>query len=160
MSLIQHPVPERFLIPIGNITVSFALLERCIQQLVDFAIPARQELSQIITAELSFAQLRALAFSLFLNQFGEDENVDIQGLKRLMARAESVEKKRNQITHSMWLAGKTADEITRMKTTAKQKDGLRFHVASLTVPDLEAVATEILEVATAVQDFSIRLMCS
>lgn len=38
---VQHPVPERLLVHIGDISVSFALLESSIQMLIGSLIAAR-----------------------------------------------------------------------------------------------------------------------
>jgi hypothetical protein len=61
--VLQHPVPEDHLKAIGDITVSFALLESHIQNLIGSLIYEHQRIGQIITAELSFKNLRALLIS-------------------------------------------------------------------------------------------------
>ena len=122
--MLQHPVPENHLKAIGDITVSFALLEFQIQNLIGSLIYEHQRIGQIITAELSFKNLRALLISLYLERHGEDE--DFNNLRDFMKRAGQAEEKRNQIIHSVWAAGKDKDHITRFKTTAKEKHGIRF----------------------------------
>ena len=94
-------------------TVSFALLVLEIQSLIGSLIKEHQRIGQIITAELSFRNLRALLVSLYLERHGEDD--DFTGLRDLMKSAAQMEGKRNQITHSIWGAGKDADTITRIK---------------------------------------------
>lgn len=113
----QHTVSNPHLILIGDITVSFALLEMAIQSLIGSLIAEHQRIGQIITAELSFKNLRALAISLYLERNGEDE--DYRKLKSLMNKAGKIEATRNNIIHSIWAAGKDKDCIARIKTTAK-----------------------------------------
>ncbi len=107
--MLQHPVPEKFLVHIGDITVSFALLESTIQSLIGSFIAEHQRIGQIITTELAFRNLRALTISLYKERHGEDTDFGI--LRELMKRAADLEEKRNQITHSVWGAGDTADTV-------------------------------------------------
>lgn len=153
---IQHPVPERLLVHIGDIAVSFALLENGIQMLIGSLIAEHQRIGQIITAELAFRSLRALAISLYKERHGEDS--DFTALRELMRRAAELEDTRNQITHSLWGAGITADTITRIKTTAKEKHGIRFHFEQVGEADLAKVAHEMKLLAGEIQGFWIKLL--
>src|SRR5262245_40400051 len=121
---LQHPVPATLLVHIGDITVSFALLESEIQTLIGSFLQEHQRIGQIIKAELAFKNLRALAISLYRERHGEDAGFG--ALRKLMKRAAAAEEKRNQITHSLWAAGDTKDTITRIKTTAKENRGMHF----------------------------------
>jgi hypothetical protein len=85
---LKHPVPDSLLAGIGDVTVSFALLESEIQTLAGSQIQDNQRLSQIITAELSFQNLRALTMSLYRERHGED--ADYEELRDLMRRAEKL----------------------------------------------------------------------
>lgn len=135
--MIQHPVPDIHLKHIGDMTVSFALLESTIQSLVGSLIYEHQRIGQIITAELSFKNIRALLISLYLERHGEDG--DFVELRELMKSASQLEEKRNQITHSVWAAGDSAETITRIKTTAKERHGIRFHFESVKAQDLRVL---------------------
>ena len=137
-------------------SVSFALLESIIQALVGSLIKEHQRVGQIITAELSFRNIRALLISLYLERHGEDD--DYEELRELMKRAAQLEEKRNQITHSIWGAGSDADTISRIKTTAKEKHGIKFHFESVNAEDLEKVAIEIKQLAADIQTFHIKLL--
>lgn len=152
----QHPVPEKLLVHIGDITVSFALLENSLQCLIGSLLQEHQRIGQIITAELAFKNLRALAISLYKERHGEDD--DLNTLRELMRRAAQAEETRNQITHSLWAAGDTADTITRIKATAKEKRGIHFHFERVAVGDLAAFTTELKTLAADVQAFQIRLL--
>jgi hypothetical protein len=148
--VLQHPVPEPLLARIGDITVSFAMLESQIQSFVGSLIYEHQRIGQIITAELSFSNLRALALSLFRERHGE-ENLDFGRLRDLMKHAGELEAKRNQITHSIWGAGGSSDSVTRIKTTAKERHGIRFDFTRMSEADLGNIAVEIKTLAHDVQ---------
>lgn len=154
--MLQHPVPGQHLKAIGDITESFALLENTLETMIGSMLNEKQRIGQIITAELSFKNLRALMISLYLERHGE-EDADFATLKGLMNRAGRAEEKRNQITHSLWLAGDGAT-ITRHKTTAKEKHGIRFQFEQLSINDLEAFAMEIKTLAEEIQRYWIQLV--
>ena len=154
--MIKHSVPEHHLVHIGDMTVSFALLEAAIQILVWYLIGERQSIGQIITAELSFKSLRALAISLYLERNGEDS--DYPTLKAFMKKAATFEDRRNQITHSIWAAGKDSQSITRIKTTAKVKNGLQFQFKDVQVKDLANFVSDIEQLAEDIQIFWIHLL--
>jgi hypothetical protein len=152
---LQHPVPDDHLKHIGDITVSFALLEGVLRSVAHTLLGTRQRLGQIVTAEISFKALLALTISLYIQQRGEDKN--FEPLKKLMRRAAGIEIKRNNITHSEWVAGKDVSSVSRIKTTAKGKQGMRFQFESVTSDQLEELAKDIKVLAYDVQDFYIRL---
>lgn len=155
--MLQHAVPDQHLKAIGDITVSFALLESQIQTLIGSMLNERQRIGQVITAELSFKNLKALMISLYLERHGK-EDADFETLKKLMNAAGTLEEKRNQITHSLWAAGKDADTITRIKTTAKEKHGIRFQFEEVSADALDAFAAEIRHLAEDIQKYWIRLI--
>jgi hypothetical protein len=150
---LQHPVPDEHLKHIGDITVSFALLESVLRSVAHTLLGTSQQLGQIVTAEISFKALRALTISLYLQQRGKDTNFEL--LTKLMKRAADVEDKRNTITHSVWLAGKDKS-ISRIKTTAKERYGIRFNFESVTSEHLAGLAKDIKVLAYEIQDFYIR----
>jgi hypothetical protein len=96
----QHQVPENLLRHIGDITVSFALLENTLQMVVHSLVASSQRIGQIITAELGFKNLRALSISLYKERLGEGDKFD--QFRARLRRAAEAEDKRNQITHSLW----------------------------------------------------------
>lgn len=158
-SVLKHPVPSKHLEKIGDITVSFALLENQIQFFIWSLLgltPRIQRIGQIITSELSFKKLRAVLISLYKETYGENDNY--KKMRDLMNRAGKIEEKRNQITHSLWGAGKDIDSVTRIKTTAKEKCGLRFKFECVTVNDLAKIAGDIKKLAAEIQDFNLALL--
>ena len=122
--MMQHQVPENLLRHIGDITVSFALLENTLQMVVHSLVASSQRIGQIITAELGFKNLRALSISLYKERLGEGDKFD--QFRALLRRAAEAEDKRNQTTHSLWAAGDSPETITRIKTTAKENMEFAF----------------------------------
>lgn len=115
-----------------------------------------QRIGQIITAELSFKNSRAILISLYKEKHGEDSGFRI--IKELMNRAGKIEEKRNQIIHSVWAVGKDANSIKRIKTTAKEKCGLRFKYEDITADDLAEIADDIKKLTSEIQNFYLALM--
>ncbi len=142
---LQHPVPDEHLKHIGDITVSFTMLELNVQAFAWGLLGAGQRTGQIVTAELSFRAVRALAQSLYLNRNGDDDF--LAKLRKLMARADRAEERRNGIIHSHWAVGANAASITRFKNTAKRKSGFQVTVENLTGDQLAGFALEIKTLA-------------
>jgi hypothetical protein len=157
--MLQHPVPEALLARIGDMTVSFALVESEVQSLVGSLIRDDERIIRPITAELSFRNLRAVVMSLYGERHGEDAGEALHALvlRALMKRAAELEHLRNQITHSVWGAGETAGTITRIKMTAKEKHGLRFDFQNVTAQDLGEVVDDMKRLAEDIQRFRIEL---
>jgi hypothetical protein len=156
--MLQHPVPAEHLKQIGDITVSFSYLEMALQSLAGSLINEHQKICQIITAELSIKQIRALVIGLYIERFGRDDNLVY--LRTLMNKVTKVTAERNQIVHSVWGAGGGPGTITRMKTTVKENHGLRFNWQSVKADDLYVIATDIKESAEQVDRFHIQLVKS
>lgn len=154
----QHAVPNSILVHIGDITVSFAMLESVIQSFIGSLIAEHQRVGQIITAELSFRSLRALAISLYKERHGEDD--DFLVLQKAMRRAADLEEKRNQITHSVWAAGPNKNTVTRIKTTAKEKKGINLSFERVDEKILSSVAIEMKVLSSTIFIFHIHLIYS
>jgi hypothetical protein len=155
MGRLQAPPRDDHLKAIGQITVNFALLESTLAFLVWDLIGSDQRLGQIITAELSFRSIQALASSIFRHKCEHDEQIG--ELEHLLKRISDAEAKRNQIIHSIWAAGDTAEKITRIKYTAKIKKGFDVKFEQYTAVHLMEIADEISELAFDLQTFTIRL---
>jgi len=158
-SVLKHPVPSKHLEKIGDITVSFVLLEIQIQFFIWSLLgssPYMMRIGQIITSELSFKKLRGVLISFFKETYGEYDNY--KKMRDLMNRAGKIEEKRNQIIHSFWGAGKDIDSITRIKTTAKEKYGLRFKFEYVTVNDLAKIARDIKKLVAEISSFNLALL--
>ena len=84
--------------------------------------------------------------SLYIERYGK-ENADFETLKDLMVRASQAEEKRNQITHSIWGAGKDKNSITRIKIPAKEKHGIKFQFKDVSADNLSEFTVEIKKLA-------------
>jgi len=122
--MLQHPVPQKLLKQLGDMTVSFAMLESQMQTLLGSLIREHQTVGQILASQLSFAKLRATVVSLYLDRHGDDG--DFKTLRKLLNRAGKIEDERNRLTHSVWGAGNTPDDITQMKITCRERRGYHF----------------------------------
>lgn len=147
MALLKHPVPKNLLTLIGDLTVSYALLEYSLQGLASSLIEDHQRVCQIILCEGYFRQLLGMIESLYKERHGEDE--DYKQLKGIIKKVTSTNKKRNAITHSIWAAGDNPKSATRIKTTAKKAYRVRFEEIDATflqslVDDVQKLAGEIL----------------
>jgi hypothetical protein len=148
-------VPEPLLARIGDVTVSFALVEFAVRQVALLLLRADHGIGRVVTAELSFRALRALIINLYRERHGED--ADFESLRSLMGRSD-LEGKRNLITHSLWAAGKTKDTVTRIKTTAKERHGVRSELVSVSSDDLRELADDLKQLADDIQRFGISLV--
>lgn len=155
---VQHAVPKELLVHMGDITVSFAMLEFHIQMLTGSLINEHQRIGQIVTAELSFRALRGLVTSLYRERHGED--ADFGTLVDLMKRAQALEEIRNQITHSIWLAGDPANTIMRFKTTAREKPGLKFSFEKMGELEFANVASDLQLLTGEILEFTMKLIRS
>ncbi len=155
MPKLQHPVPPKALQGIGDIVVSFALLESNLQSLAWWLLQQDQRVGQIVTAELSFSSLRALVKSLYLARYGKD--AEFESLGAIIRQCAEIEKRRNQIVHSLWAAGDGPDAITRIKDAAKEKRGYQSTFEAVTTHTLAAFATQIAEHAYAICRFTVEI---
>ncbi len=137
--------PEQYLTCIGDITVSFSLLELSIQDLIGSLINESSAIGKIVTSELSFKNLRALAISLYIEKHGKDK--DYVKLKSLMKKASEVEKIRNNIIHSIWVTSEIRNYIVKIKTISKEKQGLHTQLEKLPIKYLSDVVQKIKKCA-------------
>ena len=151
---LTHPVPAEFLKEIGEVTVGFALLENMIQGLGGALMQSDQ--AHVAFVEMSFRALRGVVFSLAKARLGDGEPLD--ELSALLRRAGALEEARNEVTHSIWAAGdKSPPTITRVKRTAKQKQGFKARFEPWTIDRFSQLTTDLLGLADEIQRFHIRL---
>jgi len=148
-------IPE-ILVHIGDMTVSFALLEWHLKVLTGSFICEHQRATQIITAELSFKQTLALASSLYLERHGKDG--DYSTLRSLIGKATRIEDERNLITHSIWTAAEEPGEVGRVKTTAKIRKGYAFQFEKMNASDFKLIADRIKSLGDEVLHFYCHLV--
>lgn len=156
MAEMKHDMSPQVLAKIGDITVSFAMLEAEIRSVVASFLQTDRQVAQIITAELSFKNLRALAISLYKQRYGED--VDFAALRGFMNRAARLEEVRNQVTHSEWVGGDASHKAVRRKTTAKESRGIHFQFREMSETELAAIASDLRALAEELFDFEIHVL--
>ncbi len=122
-SMFKHPVGSELLIQIGDMTVSFALLELFTQMLLSALIGQDERFGRIVANQLSFARLRATVIGLYGERYGDD--YDLGTLRQLMMEAAEIEQQRNRITHSVWGEGTSSGTITRFKLTCRERRGVQ-----------------------------------
>lgn len=155
MGMMQYPVPPAHLQAIGRIAVCFSGLELQLSLLVGLLVaPHDSRLGQIITAELSFKGLLALAASTYRHK--ETEQARLSEFEEILKHAGQLEDERNQIMHCIWGAGSTADKICRVKVTAKQKRGHNVKFEEKSLADLEQLANSLAVLAGEILDWQIR----
>jgi len=152
-------LPDGHLKLIGRIVVDFASLEGAVALTIWSMIHLDSSRGHIVTAELSFKNMLALASSLFLHQ--SKDTVAIDGMKALIKRTIQVEEKRNLLVHSSWGMQVRRDgrqAVIRMKTTAKLSKGFKRQREELTVEYLECVIDEVIESIKGWSDFLYRYL--
>jgi hypothetical protein len=154
--MLQHSIPNEHLMQIGDITVSFALLEFVMKSIVGNLLSKDIQIGEIITSEMPFKGIRVLALSLYIKKYGKDE--EYNNLNRLMKLTSKIEERRNQIMHSMWAVGKDTNHIVRIKSSSKESKGLQYKVEEMSEMDLKATAIEIQGVAGDLSRFWLTLL--
>jgi hypothetical protein len=151
--LVTH---DEILRQIGAMTLAFSSLESSVQGLTHSLILEHQAVGQVITAELSFRQLRTLTTSLYLERNGAD--ADYTRIKRYMERAETLEKRRNDVQHSVWVAGDSPATLKRMKLTARPRHGRRVTFEEVTAADLNRLSLDMDALADEITRFIFELI--
>lgn len=141
----NHGVSSEHLLQIGDITVSFALLEFQFRKLAESLLDDHPKIAMVITAELSFKSLRSLIKCLYKEKYGMGE--DYEKIKKFNTRALKIEEERNKITHSFWGVGNKINTITRLKITAKEKKGFNFYTEQVSITELSNISEKIKELS-------------
>jgi hypothetical protein len=92
MAVFTHTVPPKFLMQIGDMTVSFATLEFMMQQIFLVLVGQSAVVGMILGSFLSFKNLGSAINSLHRARFGEDGLYS--ELKDLLAQAAKLEEDR------------------------------------------------------------------
>jgi len=151
MSTFEHVIPSEQLVHIGDMTVSFAHLEFQMKTMFVVLVNQSARIGNILGSYLSFRNLRAALGSLYRERFGEDTLY--MELKELLAEAGRLEEERNQITHSLWIAGETPSTITRHKVTAYGKAGFKPEFKQYSDGDLSDLVQRIQDLGGRFVDF-------
>lgn len=155
MRRMQHPVPPDILREIGDITVSFAMLESQIQSLTGWLFPSNDRIPKIVSSLMSFKNALSLLEGVYLERLGKGSQYD--RLVTLLIRARKIEEIRNQITHSVWGAADAGKSVTRIKATCKERKGLQYKFEHMTTEEFQKIAAEIKILAGDFLDFMLML---
>ena len=146
---IRHPISEDTLAAIGDIHVSFALLEMLMKQLGTTLIDDYQDVGQTVFAPLSFKHLIGVLEALYTERNGNDPtDSDLVSLKSALKKATKLNEERNKVAHSVWASGPAIDHVTRIKVKAKVNTGLDHSVQTMSRSDLLDLANAMRWCAT------------
>lgn len=151
MAEVGLDVSDDHLRSIGRVVVNFAVLEGFLSFVIRILMKTERDVGEIVTAQLSFAQRVTAASSLFMHRLNSAEK--LTEWKELLVRVEQAGAKRNAVVHSVWILGETPDRARRLGTTAKRKDGLKFHYDQRTVAELDEDAYFIAKVTSDLEMF-------
>ena len=143
-------ISDEILAEIGKITVVFNLIENSLTEIIVKIVTVgnrKRDLGLIITAELSFKQLVSTLSSLLLFTLEKNSPYFLQfdKISKLLYKAEQ---ERNVVVHSLWaskLESTSTTEVIRMKTTAKNKKGLRKDFIKMNLDELKNISDLIGE---------------
>lgn len=139
-------VPEVHLV--GEVVIGFGslefFLEAGIWQLLAGNDSQARRLAEAITAEMSFDR-KVHAFSSLYKLRVPCESDDPQ-FNSLIKSLFSIQDKRNGIVHAAWTYSEVLQTFTRMKASAKAKQGLRRRIHRMTPRQLEEVRVGIAKV--------------
>ena len=150
-----HEVPAEHLRLLGDMTVTFGLIHFQLMTIAHCVIGLDRPWEQAITAELSLAQVRSIILSVYRKKYGED--ADFPRLKELVQRSESLEQRRNTITHSLWTVGADMTQTSRLKITAKQNSGLKHVFEDMTEASLSNEVQKFHELSDDLRTFEIQV---
>lgn len=144
---LEHSIPPKHLQGIGNVVVSFSLLEMQLRMLCASLIADSFNTSSIITSEMSFSALTQLARSLFLAKRGKNDP-DYKKFQSIIGQADKCSDQRNRIVHDMWAIPVGQDKTVRkIRTWQKGNHGLQANIEDLTIGELDAHANTMKKLA-------------
>lgn len=144
---------------IGRITANFSLLELHMLKLIYYLMGSHEEISLIVSTELSFSNLQALAMSLIIEhaEKARVSNNSKEKLKEILKSVSSAEQKRNTISHSAY-GSKSENEIVRTKYTSKRKNGLILQREVMSYEDIQNISKYISSVTLDVKNISTEIL--
>ncbi len=154
---LKHDVPEPVLTALGDLAVSFSLLEEMLQHLCDGFIDGPQRTTEIAFSLLPFKNLRNLAGALYREVYEED--ADYKRLKSLLVKSSQLEDFRNKAMHSSWLQVHGSNEsVVRVKRVCRERRGYGYDKEMLTAGDLRKGAREMRLLSGAILNFHTELL--
>jgi hypothetical protein len=142
-----YAVSDEMLAVIGCAVVCQSHIEIQLAAQVIQLMGVDQQKGFAVTASMSFKNLCASLSSLVL-QIIDGTDARYNRFKEIMGKLHHFEELRNQVAHSVWSHSKdfSKSRATRIKTTARQNQGLKQHWEEV---ELERLSSEIEKVNTA-----------
>ncbi len=139
---------------IGEIVIAFANLEFFVEAAIWNLLGPGEELQRMgeaITAEMSFDRKVNAFESMYRLKYPETEQPSLNTLRKALF---NVQAERNAIVHSAWSYSEARGTVTRMKASAKGKNGLRRRLHYMTPARLDAVRCKIVAAAEGFVNFA------
>jgi hypothetical protein len=136
---------------LGQLTVNFSRLELVVSFFIWELVGSDQRTGQIVTAGMPLRSLINLFCALYRHRVSDPANITT--LDKIRKRLDAAVEKRNALLHSGWASAGQAGVSTRIKTTAKAKQGLKFTFEKTTASDIDTIASEMAVLTADVQDF-------
>lgn len=147
--LLTTVLPDWYLAEIGRVVANFAILENELSSLIHGLLGTKEEITRIVTSELSFRNLVDMSASLMMKLH---ESKDVERYKVILKMIGEAEQNRNNIVHSLWRAGLSIG-VTRTKHTAKRSKGLQLQSKKYQLEDLQDVAIQIVRTIRELKQF-------
>jgi len=157
--MVKLNISDEILAEIGKIVVIHSLVEESLASIIGtiISLKTRHELGQVVTAELSFRQLISTLNSLLILCLGKEHEctIDFERIKKLLYDAEV---QRNQVAHSLWAKHDESGSqvVLRIKTTAKEKVGLRREFTKLDIVEIRKITASVADAYLALCIFELR----
>jgi hypothetical protein len=157
--MVKISISDEILAEIGKIVVVHGLIEDSLANIIGsiVSIKTRPELGKVVTAELSFKQLISTLSSLLTLCLGKKHEctTEFESVKKLLY---SAEQQRNLIVHSVWVNHDEPESpsVFRIKTTAKDKVGLRTQFVKLDAKEIQAITGLVADAYAALSLFELR----
>lgn len=154
---LQHNVPDEMLAAIGDMTVSFSLVEQMMAHFCDGFVQGPQRTSQMAFTLLSFRNLRTLAGALYREIFEEDDG--FKTLKLILTRAARLEETRNRLIHSEWIGQlEASSSALREKSVCRETRGFTKDRESVQASSLRETALEMRLLARELLSFHLEMI--
>jgi len=129
---------------LGLVSIEFQSLESVIKMAIwELVAYAEVVIGALLTAELSFRSASHLLYALATYRW-QNDSAALQRLNDILVRCEMAEGERNRLIHSDWYPDtKTGKGAMRVKSTARNRKGLRIQREPTTPADMNKVAEEL-----------------
>jgi hypothetical protein len=132
--------------PLGEVTVYFATLDfslsRAITRLLFPGDERKVPLGDMLGSHLPFRKKLDLFSALYRFQVGGETIAELETVCTLI---QSIEDRRNQVTHSLWTDGEKPGQVRRLKVVARRA-GARFQAEAYSRENLEELREDMARV--------------